>query len=310
MLAELRGKIDPEGQDGGVARSEDLLTEAVFGSVRYPRRLVLGPLLTKLSIEAKAADIANAKVLFWPTYPRPDWPGQRIEPDVVVLVGKQPVVFEAKLYSGFGHYLTTPDGGQFIHQLAAQYQAVASWAKGEQMRSPIVVAVSRGPESPDSDLEKARNDLLDVATDPQVAIKWISWRDIARLLEKATGLQRHELDQRDDVLALGAKRNETRMFNGLRPEDYYLLTAAQRVAADSLYPDIRTFFDDLTSVLQIDDVRRVQPSRNAMWLSSGRVSESRATGAVPISVASTGRRMDRREPGFIANSVFTACLTS
>jgi hypothetical protein len=45
MLAELYGKLDP---DGGVPadRSEDLLTEAVFGSLRYlPYTVALAEIL-------------------------------------------------------------------------------------------------------------------------------------------------------------------------------------------------------------------------------------------------------------------------
>ena len=59
------------------------------------------------------------------------------------------------------------------------------------------------------------------------------------------------------------------MFTGFQPEDYWLVTAAQRVAAQRLYPEIRTFFEDLGAVLAEDGIKRSQPGWDAVWLGVG-----------------------------------------
>ena len=105
MLAELYGKLDP---DGGVPadRSEDLLTEAVFGSLRYlPYTVALAEILRSVGANVTRSGLSDAQVLLWQTVPiGPAWPGKAIEPDVIVIVGTTMVVFEAKLFSPFGSY--------------------------------------------------------------------------------------------------------------------------------------------------------------------------------------------------------------
>ena len=58
-------------------------------------------------------------------------------------------------------------------------------------------------------------------------------------------------------------------------EDYWLITAAQRVASGRLYPQIRTFFDELTVALATDDVHWSQPSYKGMWLGGASTSVSK-----------------------------------
>jgi hypothetical protein len=271
MLAELRGKLDPDGL-GGLERSEDLLTEAVFGAIRYlPRTPVLGGLLEHLNVQATPAALRNAEISLWPTVPRPSWPARVVEPDVMIRVGSRVIAFENKLYSPFDTYERDPSGSDpQLHQLAVQYHAVSAWAAGERLEDATVVAITRGPSQPTADLEKARFDIrslgLDAADD---AVRWTSWRGIAAIFESAKGLERHEAAVVEDVLALMEKRGVRRMFSGFAPEDYWLVTAAQRVAAERLYPSIRTFFEDLGAVLAEDHVGRSQPQYDAMWLGLG-----------------------------------------
>lgn len=271
MLAELLGKLDPDGL-GGLERSEDLLTAAVFGAIRHlPAEAVLGRLLTRLGIHATTADLDTADIQLWPTYPRPGWPGHGIEPDVRVLVGKQPIVFEAKLHSGFGPYTRRPDDSTPVHQLAVQYSAVASWAKGEQLLPPVIVALTRGPTSPTSELDTARQDVMDLGRQsPGDPVRWLSWHQLAEVVESTKeSLRPHEKRLASDLLALMEKRGVRHMFKGFKAEDYWVVTSAQRIAAERLYPEIRTFFDDFGAVLDEDGVERSQPSWDAMWMGLG-----------------------------------------
>jgi hypothetical protein len=270
LLAELHGKLDPTAIDP-VERSEDLLTDAVFGSIRHlPRVEVLGALLQTVGIVASSKDLARADVRLWPQVPMPRWPGKIIEPDVLVIVGKQPVIFEAKLYSEFGLYpepgIDTP-----FHQLAVQFVATSAWAEGERLQPPIVIAVTASSQPPLGDLRRAKRDIermLDLSPEDG-SIQWVSWRAIADILEAAEGLRHHERAHRDDVLALMEKRGVRRMFNGFQPEDYWLVSAAQRVAGDRLYPQLRSFIEDLAAVLADDGIGWSQPSYRAMWMIVG-----------------------------------------
>lgn len=56
------------------------------------------------------------------------------------------------------------------------------------------------------------------------------------------------------------------VFQGFPMEDYWVMAAAQRVAGERLYPQIRTFFDELTSILDLDGVGWSQPAYKSMWL--------------------------------------------
>jgi hypothetical protein len=269
MLAELHGKLDP---DSGVAadRREDLLTDAVFGTLRYlPYDVALTEVLKAVGVRVTKKDLVGAQVRLWPTVPMPAWPGRRIEPDVVVIVGSAVVVFEAKLGSPFSlsHDPGQPGAAPY-HQLAVQYAATKAWAAGLRLSEPVMVAVTAGAECPSLSLSRAVADIerLTGTAAPGV-VKWLPWHRIAEILDALERLRPNERAQVDDMLQLMEKRGVRRMFTGFPMEDYWLLTAAQRVAADRLYPQIRTFFDELTEVLRTDDdVHWSQPSYKGMWL--------------------------------------------
>jgi hypothetical protein len=242
VLAELHGKFDPSNADN-VDRSEDALTFAVFGAFRYLPRHALGALLVRAAVPFHPNDLRDARIEMWPQIPMPRWPGRIIEPDVMVVVGGQPIVFEAKLHSAFGLY---PEPGQphlpALHQLAVQYAAVADWAVGEKLLAPVVVAVTAPPERPRAALATAEKDLARLLpVVPPNPFRWLPWFAIAEVLDTVDDLRVHERTLVADLLRYMEKRGVRRVFKGFQPEDYWLLAAAQRVAADRAYPQIHDF---------------------------------------------------------------------
>jgi hypothetical protein len=270
MLAELHGKFDAEHPEGA-DRSEDLLTSAVFGAVRYLPRAAVVALCAAIGILVDAKAARTARILLWPRMPMPQWPGKVIEPDVVIVVGQQPVVFEAKLHSPFGLYTdpAQPTGDQ-LHQLAVQYAAVSSWAAGQRLLPPVIVAVTAPPQRPATDLERAAHDVTGLSLEASAKdFRWLPWWRIAEVLDGLPDLRVHERTHVDDLLAYMEKKGVRRVFNGFQPEDYWLVSAAQRVAGERLYPQLRNFVEDLAAVLDGDEVGWSQPSYRSMWLALG-----------------------------------------
>jgi hypothetical protein len=270
VLAELHGKFDPSNPESA-DRSEDLLTSAVFGAIRHLPRSALARLLAEVGVAVDAKALADARVELWPRTPMPMWPGTSVEPDVIVIAGRQPVVFEAKLHSPFGLYRSPLDADVApFHQLAVQYAAVSSWAVGEKLRQPVVVAVTAPPEQPVADIARAENDVARLLPGTTTNVfRWLPWWRIASLLEDLPDLRIHERALRSDVLAYMEKRGVRRVFKGFLREDYWLLAAAQRVAADRVYPQVHDFIEDLMALLDADGITWSTASWRAMWLPGG-----------------------------------------
>jgi hypothetical protein len=277
MLAELHGKF--ESDDSVPAdRSEDLLTDAVFGALRYLRYgLALAEVFRALNVKVTGEDLHGAQVRLWPTIPMPAWPGTLIEPDVLVIAGSAVVVFEAKLFSpfSFSHDPAQPDAESY-HQLAVQYAATKAWASGLRLSDPVMVAVTADATCPNASLDRAVHDIerLTGAVAPGV-VRWLPWHRIAEIFGGLDRLRANEQALVDDVLRLMDKRGVRKVFAGFPMEDYWLVTAAQRVASGRLYPQMRTFFDELTVVLGTDDVHWSQPSYKGMWLGGASTSASK-----------------------------------
>lgn len=279
MLAELYGKLDP---DSGVPadRSEDLLTEAVFGSLRYlPYTVALAEILRSVGANVTRSGLSHAQVLLWQGVPiGPAWPGKVIEPDVIVITGTTMVVFEAKLFSPFGsyHHPAQPDAVPY-HQLAVQYAATKAWAAGLQLREPIMVAVTADSARPSASLNQAEHDIERLTGKaPPEGVRWLPWHKIAGILTGLLNrLRPNEQAQVHDLLQLMDRRGVRKVFTGFQMEDYWLITAAQRVASGRLYPQIRTFFDELTVALAADGIDWSQPSYKGMWLGGASTSVSK-----------------------------------
>jgi hypothetical protein len=298
VLAELHGKFDSEG---GVPadRSEDLLTDAVFGALRYmPYSSALTEVFRAIDVKVAKEDLLGAQVRLWPTIPMPAWPGTLIEPDVMVIAGSAVVVFEAKLFSPFSisHDPAHPDAGSY-HQLAVQYAATKAWASGLRLSGPVMVAVTADATRPTASLDRAVHDIerLTGTASPGV-VKWLPWHRIAKIFASLERLRPNERAQIDDVLQLMDRRGVRKVFTGFPMEDYWLVTAAQRVASGRLYPQMQTFFDELTAVLGQTTFTGPSPAtRGCGWEGRARQPANLLTGHVVSSARRTGQRHGRPE---------------
>ena len=139
-----------------------------------------------------------------------------------------------------------------------------------------MVAVTADSTRPDASLDQAERDIERLTGSPQPgSVRWLPWHQIAGILASHDHLQPNERAQVDDVLQLMDKRGVRKVFTEFPMEDYWLVAAAQRVAAGRLYPQIRTFFDELTAVLGTDGVDWSQPGYKGMWLGGASTSVSK-----------------------------------
>ena len=91
-IAELKGKVPSNFE-----RMEDILTSNVFSFLKYSdRTLFLKLFLNQLRLSIENNELKNAEFIFWPTFE------DGTEPDLVILTNDYYILFEAKLYSGFG----------------------------------------------------------------------------------------------------------------------------------------------------------------------------------------------------------------
>ena len=270
MLAELHGKFSVENSDT-IERSEDVLTDAVFSAVRYLPRRVLGAILAAVGIRTTSRELEDAQIELWP---RMHWRAahRQIEPDVRVLVGRQPVIFEAKLHSPFQEYkLTTDATGEALHQLAVQYAVTADWAAGLRLAYPVVVGVTPAAVPRQGTLDAAVASLTHLGVHADASrFQWLPWNEIADILSnERTDLRVHEKTLVDDLLRFMELRGVRRVFTGFKPEDYWLVSAAQRVAGERVYPQIRDFIEDLANSVKVDGIGWSQPTYRSMWLPLG-----------------------------------------
>ncbi len=91
-------------------RSEDLLTDAVFGALRHlPYDKALSAVLARVGVAVTDDEARDCEVLLWPQIPLSGWRGKVIEPDVIVRVGSRLVVFEARVVLAVRHELPGPE---------------------------------------------------------------------------------------------------------------------------------------------------------------------------------------------------------
>jgi hypothetical protein len=161
-LAEIHGKLSRENEN-----KEDILTSNVFSFFKYTDRgIFLYQLLcSELGLEITKNDAEEAELLFWPRY------ADHTEPDLVIIVGKYYLLFEAKYFSGFGE--ATP---QIKAQLIREIEGGELEAKN--LRATFVLIAITAHHS------KNTVDFKGVPQEYQSQIKWINWQSIAYMLRR------------------------------------------------------------------------------------------------------------------------------
>ncbi len=251
MLAEIHGKLSHESTLAA-ERLEDTLTDAVFGALRYLPRKVLGAVLNAAFGTAFSPSQLDAAVLrFWPRFLG------GTEPDVVVEVGGVMIIVEAKYESPFSP-------GQLVREWRdGRHDALA-----RRLQGPWLLAVT-GHSTQPIEIGDAREDLADELAGANLvgssAVRWVPWRRIAGVVdEQRAGLTPNECDLLTDLLRLMEKRGVRHMFEGFAMEDYWLVTSAQRAAAERLYPKMSHLVQELTGLVAADDLVYANTSPNAI----------------------------------------------
>ena len=231
-MAELRGKL---ALDSGTSadRTEDTLTAAVFGALRYlPRSALLAVLNLAFPGDFSPKEVNETRFEFWP------WLGN-VEPDLILTVGKKLVVIEAK----YGAPFSGAEGDIEDHQLTREYRAARVRSQARRQQGPWLLAVTSDWLEPGA-LQLVRQ-YLQAAGTQEVPVAWLSWQSIAHELDRWQPGSAPERELLSDVLSLMDRRGARRVFEGFRDEDYWIVSAAQRVAAERVYPAIATFAKQL-----------------------------------------------------------------
>lgn len=238
-MAELRGKL---ALDSGTPadRAEDTLTAAVLGALRYlPRSALLAVLNRAFPGDFQQEDVNETRFEFWP------WLGD-VEPDLLLTVGKKVVVIEAKYGAPFsGAYGDIED-----HQLTREYRAARRRSQARRQQGPWLLAITNDWLKP-AGVQRVSQYLQAGGTE-QVPVGWLSWQSIAHELDSWQPGSVPERELKSDVLSLMDRRGVRRVFEGFRDEDYWIVSAAQHVAAERVYPAIATFAKQLNE--KVDEI--------------------------------------------------------
>jgi hypothetical protein len=163
LMAQLRGKVATEVW----LASEDLLTSAVFGTLKNLSPSIAADLLSKAQPLKGSTPPALSGPLTWHFWPWWD----TCEPDVAVEDAKTLCVIEAKLYSEFGE------------DAAAGAQLRREWTEGERRTQGTgkelwLVAVTNHGAMPEDEI---RRQLTRSGADLS-RVCWLSWLEVGRLL--------------------------------------------------------------------------------------------------------------------------------
>lgn len=185
-IAELKGKVP-----SSVKRMEDILTSNIFSFFKYSdRKTYLKSFLKCLELELNDNDLINADFIFWPRY------NNETEPDLVIIVGRYYLLFEAKYFSDFSQ--ETPIKK---YQLIREIEGGVKEAEllGKEFR---IVAITN-----DYCYKKERFKGID---NYKVHFIWINWQAITGLLLKLIekyGSKLHDYLFVQDLYNLLLKKN-------------------------------------------------------------------------------------------------------
>jgi hypothetical protein len=160
--------------------SEDALTSAVFGRLRYLPAGVIGrwldtalPSANERIRERPWSQEEVPELDFWPTWPDAD--GTSVEPDVLLRYGDSLVVVEAKLWSG--------KSGTKQDQLARQWRVgVMHFAQTTRsFRLAAHVYLTAHLTRPDKELAESMNALKNAGYN-HTHLWWLSWATLSPIL--------------------------------------------------------------------------------------------------------------------------------
>ncbi len=158
-IAEIKGKLSSKLQ-----RSEDILTSNVFSFFKYASREVfLSQLIDYLNISVTHQELVKAQFIFWPKY------DDRTEPDLVLVIGKYYLLFEAKYFSGFGKENSIAKA-QFVREIEGGLNEAKSL--GQEFMAIAITAHYHFPQ-----------DILDkVPKKHRTYFRWMNWQSVASIL--------------------------------------------------------------------------------------------------------------------------------
>jgi hypothetical protein len=164
LMAQLRGKLATDVWLG----SEDLLTSAVFGTLKNLPASITAELLSRAQPLEGSTPLVLSGPLSWHFWPWWDV----CEPDVVVEDEENLCIIEAKLYSEFGEDATT--GSQLRRE----------WTDGFRRAQKVgkrlwLVALTNHASFPE---EAIRRQLVRAGSESS-RVCWLSWFEIGRFLD-------------------------------------------------------------------------------------------------------------------------------
>lgn len=184
-LAEIRGKLSAE-----LERNEDILTSNVFSFFKYSNRCkYLMSLIQEIGIEVSNEDLRKAEFIFWPKF------DDRTEPDLVIIIGKYYLLFEAKYFSDFS-----------IDQIKREIEGGLLESKNLG-KDFYYIAIT-------SDYYYKNEKFKDIKLICQDHFKWINWQTLCFIIENnINGEDETDYYMASDLFQLMLKKN-LRNFQG------------------------------------------------------------------------------------------------
>jgi len=157
-IAELKGKFSPREE-----RKEDILTSNVFSFFKYAdRKLFFYQFLKLIDIHADIKDLITAEFIFWPNYE------DGTQPDLVIIIGNHYLLFEAKLFSGFGN---NADSERF--QMTREFTSGSQEARNLKKNFRLIAITAHYSK---------HHFISDLFGEIHFDFQWISWHQISLLI--------------------------------------------------------------------------------------------------------------------------------
>ncbi len=217
-LAELHGKLSRDNEN-----KEDILTSNVFSFFKYANReIFLFEFIKLLGLKISSNDAINAEFRFWPTFE------DNTEPDLVMIIGKYYLLFEAKYHSGFGK--ETQDQQ---HQIVREIKGGKFKSQNLEKVFKIIAVTAHYSDVPEIK--------RDIPKEYLENLKWTNWQTIALLIyqqiEKNPTLSVETKVFATDLYEL-LVRKKLRNFEGVKVFSIY--PAGLRTKSDNIFFEAKT----------------------------------------------------------------------